>query len=333
MIAVSPENLLILDCFLKLTKIAPHFDVHLKLEGLSATGSIKVKAALHMLNQMEASGRLRKGMRIIESSSGNLGLALSMICAARGYPFTCVTDPNISQHTASLIKAYGGDLLVVTERDASGGFLQTRIDLIKSMLEDDPTLIWVNQYENEANVDAHYRMTGPEILTQFPRPDYVFIGVGTSGTIGGVSRYLREHAPKAIIIAIDTVGSVTFGKPPAKRLIPGLGTSSPPPIRYHAQFDELLMIDECDTIHMCHELASQGVLLGGSSGTVLSGVRQWSRFIPNDSCVVAISPDMGNSYVETIYSPEWVQKNYGSRFDAGRKNAEDYRRETNRKMA
>ncbi|WP_340609019.1 2,3-diaminopropionate biosynthesis protein SbnA [Xenorhabdus bharatensis] len=309
MIVDNPYDLLFSKAFIKID-IGNGINVNLKLEGFSATGSIKFKSALHMITQLELEGRLLPGMRVIESSSGNLGLALSMICAAKGYKFTCVSDPNISPQTARIIEAYGAELIVVQTRDENGGFLATRINLIKSMLAQDEQLLWVNQYENEENVRAHYLSTGPEILNAFPTPDYVFIGAGTTGTLGGVSRYLREHAPSVRIIAVDSQGSVTFGHPAGKRLIPGLGTSNPPAIRAHSSFDELLMIPEIDTVAMCHRLAQRGLLLGGSSGTVLAGVELYAATLPVGSCIVAISPDMGDRYIDTIYNPSWVKTHF-----------------------
>ncbi|MBC8951222.1 MULTISPECIES: 2,3-diaminopropionate biosynthesis protein SbnA [Xenorhabdus] len=309
MIVDNSHYFLFSKAFIKIC-IGNGINVNLKLEGFSATGSIKFKSALHMITQLEREGKLLPGMRVIESSSGNLGLALSMICAAKGYKFTCVSDPNISPQTARIIEAYGAKLIVVQARDENGGFLATRINLIKSMLAQDEQLLWINQYENEENVRAHYLSTGPEILDAFPSPDYVFIGAGTTGTLGGVSRYLREHAPSARIIAVDSKGSVTFGHPAGKRLIPGLGTSNPPAIRTHSSFDELLMVPEIDTVAMCHRLAQHGLLLGGSSGTVLAGIEQYAAILPAGSCVVAISPDMGDRYIDTIYNPNWVKTHF-----------------------
>lgn len=309
MIVSSPLELVMGDLFLAL-KVAPHFDVNLKIEGLSITGSIKVKAALHMISNMEERGQLREGMHVIESSSGNLGLALAMICAVKGYHFTCVSDPNISQQTSRLIQAYGAELIIVQNRDINGGFLGSRIDLIKSMIAVNKKMVWVNQYENEDNVQAHYESTGPEILSSFPNIDYLFIGAGTTGTLGGVSKYFRRHSPRTRIIAVDSVGSVTFGHPSGKRLIPGLGTSTPPPIHKHSDFDELLMVDEIEAVKMCRQLGTRGMLFGGSTGTVLSGILQYSSSIENNACVVAISPDMGDRYIDMMYSKEWVSRHF-----------------------
>ncbi|MET0384269.1 MAG: 2,3-diaminopropionate biosynthesis protein SbnA [Burkholderiaceae bacterium] len=307
MLFKSPTDLVFGDVFLELQDVLPALPIYLKLEGCSITGSIKVKSAIRMMARFELEGKLSPGSRVIESSSGNLGLALSMVCAAKGYSFTCISDPNISPQTAKLIEAYGARLVIVHERDANGGFLGTRIGKIRSLLAADPDLLWVNQYANINNVEAHYLATGPEILRRFPKVDYVFIGAGTTGTLGGVSRYIRQHSPRTRIIAVDSVGSVTFGAAPGKRRIPGLGTSDPPPIRSHSSFDEMIMVNEEETVRMCLRIARKGLLLGGSSGTVLCGVERMADRLRAGDCVVAISPDLGDRYVDTIYDPAWVE--------------------------
>src|SRR5690242_4289748 len=211
MLAKSPIDLRYSDAFIELHDVLPQRVVNLKLEGFNLGGSIKMKPALHMIETLERNLVLRPGMRAVESSSGNLGLALSVVCAAKGYKFICVSDPNLSPQTARLMRAYGTEIIIIEKRDANGGFLGSRIELIRSMLAQDPNLIWLNQYANPENPGAHMRFTGPEILEQFARPDFVFIGAGTTGTLGGVSRVLREQAPGVRIIAVDSIGSVTFG--------------------------------------------------------------------------------------------------------------------------
>lgn len=306
----SLRHLFVGDRFVEINSIASHFVLNLKLEGLSLTGSIKVKSALSMIEGLESRGLLRPGMQIIESSSGNLGLALSMICATKGYPFTCVSDANISPTTARMIEAHGARLIIVNSRDSNGGYLGARIALIGSMLDQNPDLLWTNQYASDLNVDAHYSWTGPEILRRFASPDAVFIGAGTTGTLGGVARCLRERSPRTRVIAVDSVGSVTFGGPAGERHIPGLGTSQRPAIADHASFDEMLMIPERATIAMCRRMARTGLLVGGSTGTVLCGVEQYAASILPGACIVAISADMGDRYIDTIYSDEWVRARF-----------------------
>lgn len=299
--------------------LGPRRDVFLKLEGLNPAGSIKWKPARYMIEDLEARGRIQPGYNtILESSSGNLGVALAIVCHAKGYDFTCISDPNANPAHLDHIRRYGGEVIVVTERDANGGFLQTRLDRIQQMLRDDPAYVWTNQYANPANPEAHARTTGPEILAAFPHLDYLFLGAGTTGTLVGCARSLRQHAPQAAVIAVDSVGSVTFGGPPGTRAIPGLGTSRPPEISAEVAtlrpqpIRDILMIPEADTIRMCYEiLARYSLWVGGSTGTVLCGVRQWQDRLPARATVVALSPDLGERYADTVYNPAWVADKFG----------------------
>src|SRR5262249_33932272 len=209
-------------------------------------------------------GTLRPGKRVIESSSGNIGLALSIVCAIKGYEFICVTDPNILPHTRRLIEIHGARVVTVDRRDANGGFLATRIELIQEWLRRDPDLIWINQYANQANAAAHERWTGAEILKNVPKVDYLFIGVGTAGTLTGCSHYMRSHRPEVKIIAVDTVGSVTFGGAPGPRYFPGLGTSRPPELANPAAADDILLVPEEETVAACRRLLKRCGLLAGA---------------------------------------------------------------------
>ena len=200
--------------------------VFVKIEALNVAGSVKIKTALNLINTMEAQGHIFPHSKIIESSSGNLGVALSMICAGRGYAFTCVVDPNTSSRNIKIMEALGARIVMISKPDENGGYLGSRIQYIKQLLADDPDYVWTNQYANPANADAHRRWTAAAIDHRFPRLDYLFIGAGTTGTLMGCVKHFRANRPSVKIIAVDAKGSVTFGHPPGKRHIPGLGTSS-----------------------------------------------------------------------------------------------------------
>jgi cysteine synthase A len=299
------------DIFLDLTGFVPGLELALKLEGLNPAGSIKLKAAVGLVEAAENSGALLPGGHVIESSSGNLGIALSSVCASRGYTFTCVVDPNTSQQSKALMQALGTEVVLIGERDACGGYLQSRIDYIAGRLREDPSLVWPNQYANQANPRAHHDTTAPSIIKQFPTVDHLFVGAGTTGTLMGVARYFRQYSPHTRIVAVDTEGSITFGFPPGPRRIPGLGTSRRPEIFRPGQADETVLVPEVDAIRMCRRLAAErGLLLGGSTGAVLSGVQRLRADIPSGSQVVAISPDNGDRYLQTVYSDEWVLDHY-----------------------
>lgn len=286
---------------------------YLKLEGLNIAGSIKLKTALHLINGLIAEKKIHPHTsKIVESSSGNLGVALSIVCKAKGLPFTCVTDPNINPSNIKLMNLYGAHVICVTERDKNGGYLGTRIDRIHSMLKDDPDLIWTNQYANPDNKNAHYLTTAKEIDDNFPKIDYIFIGAGTTGTLMGCAQYFKNHVKGVKIIAVDAEGSVTFNLPPKKRHIPGLGTSQRPPILDTNFIDEVIIVNEKETIKSCHDFVeSAGLLVGGSTGTVLHAVRTKAKEFKQDDVIIALSPDFGERYLNTIYDSTWVTEKIG----------------------
>lgn len=296
--------------FYKMDDFVEHAQVYLKLEGLNIAGSIKLKPAIWLVNKLEKRGELVPGVStVVCSSSGNLGIALSIVCKEKNYPLICVSDLNISPLTKKYLKLLGGELIIIDKPDVNGGYLKNRLDYIKELLEANEHYCFVDQYANEDNVTVHYATTAPEIAQEIPEIDFLFVGAGTTGTLMGCAKYFREHFPKTKIIAVDSVGSVTFGSPPAKRFIPGLGTSYPPEIVDRSLLDEVLMVPEIKTINICHELVQQrGLLLGGSSGTVLQGIKTYQNKIPVGSVVVAISPDFGDRYMNTIYDNEWLKK-------------------------
>jgi 2,3-diaminopropionate biosynthesis protein SbnA len=312
----SPLELMLGNVFATVSGVLPDTPVHLKLEGFNMAGSIKLKPAIQMIEDLEREGVLRPGKRVIESSSGNLGVALSLVCRVKGYPFVCVSDPNLAQHNRRLIEAYGGRVVIADARDHNDGYLQSRINLITRWLAEDPTLVWTNQYANLANKAAHIRWTGPEILAAFPALDVLVIGAGTTGTLMGCAEYVRRAAPNVRIVAVDAEGSVTFGFRPQKRYIPGLGTSRRPELADETLVDQIMLVPEIETIKMCQWLLdTHGWLLGGSTGTVLAGVRRIADQIPSGSTVVTVSPDLGERYLEMIYSRDWVARNYPHAID------------------
>ncbi len=307
--AKNPIDLIFDNIYIELNSFLESSNVLVKIEGFSIGGSIKIKSALKMIERLEMKGRINTGDTLIESSSGNLGIALSIICAIKGYKFICVSDPNMSLYAEKKIKAYGAEIIKVTEKDKNGGYLETRINYIKKRIKKE-NLVWVNQYENIDNVDAHFSKTAPSILKDIGKIDYLFIGAGTTGTLSGVSRYFKKYSPDTKIIAVDSVGSVTFGEKPSRRLIPGLGTSKKPPISVLSKFDDILYIEEIETVKMCRDLAKKGMLFGGSTGTVLSAIKIYENKIRKNSTVVCISPDCGNNYLDTIYNDEWIEMNF-----------------------
>ncbi|MGW5169988.1 2,3-diaminopropionate biosynthesis protein SbnA [Streptomyces nodosus] len=286
--------------------------LYLKCEGFNFAGSIKLKAAVEMVENAERDGLLTPDSIMVESSSGNLGVALSVIAASKGYRFLCVTDSRCNLSTRLLIEALGSEVHIISDLDANGGFLGARIEYVRGLCASDERYVWLSQYTNPGNWQAHYRRTAPEIARQFPRLDVLFVGAGTTGTLMGCARYFREWHRPVRIVAVDSVGSVIFGGKPGRRMIPGLGMSMRPPLLDESYVDEVLQVEEADTIRACHRLARSGFLFGGSTGTIVSGAMDWmARNEDRDITAVAIAPDLGERYLDTIYQTNWLQDLYG----------------------
>jgi len=308
-IVESPLDLIFPDLFYRLPAFAGEHDVFLKLEGFNITGSIKIKTAIGLIDDLERRGIARSSETVIvESSSGNLGLALSLVCAVKGYKFICVTDPNANRATKRGMELYGATVVVVRDRDPAGGFLGSRLKKIHQILQSDPNAIWLNQYANIANKNVHAEQTANEIAREFAKVDWVFVGTGTTGTLAGISERLRQAFPSIKVIAVEPAGSVTFGGTAGKRNIPGIGTSVRPKLADLAKPDKVVAVTEEKTVEACLSFVRDyHLLVGGSTGTVLAAVRRLApEFIPGDT-IVAISPDLGEKYLDTVYDPAWVE--------------------------
>lgn len=310
MIIESPLDLIFRDLFYRLPAFAGSHDVFLKLEGFNVTGSIKIKTAIELVEDLEQRGIAKPNETVlVESSSGNLGLALSLVCAIKGYEFICVTDPNANRAAIRGIELYGAKVIVVEERDPAGGYLGSRLKKIDQILESNPHAVWLNQYGNVANKNAHAEQTAGEIAREFEKVDWVFVGTGSTGTLAGVSERLRQEFPGIKVVAVEPVGSVTFGGAPGKRNIPGIGTSVRPKLADLADPDIVVAVDEEKTVEACLSFVRDyHLLVGGSTGTVLAAVQQLApEFMPGDT-IVAISADLGERYMDTIYERAWVEE-------------------------
>jgi 2,3-diaminopropionate biosynthesis protein SbnA len=303
------------DVFVDLNGFLPGHRVWLKMEKYHPTGSIKYKTAVEILDTLEATGQLRPGrpgQMVVESSSGNLGVALAFLCRQRGYRFTCVVDPNALSANLSRIREYGGNTAMVTSQDGGGGYLAARLDRVKALLATHPGAIWTNQYANPANARAHARFTAPAVLRNVPDVDVLLVGAGTTGTLLGCMQHLHQAAPRVKVVAVDSVGSVTFGGAPAPRKLPGIGSGVRPALADAVdalQRPEVHVIPEPDTIAMCRRLRGQhGVLVGASTGTVMCGLLREAAAHPAGTTFVAISPDGGERYQDTVFNDDWVRQ-------------------------
>ncbi|MEU6115244.1 2,3-diaminopropionate biosynthesis protein SbnA [Streptomyces sp. NPDC047117] len=288
--------------------------LYLKCEGFNFAGSIKLKAAASMIADAERRGALTADSVIVESSSGNLGVALSMIAADKGYRFLCVTDTRCNLVTRRLMEAMGTQVHIITEPDPETGFLGARLNHVRQLCASDDRHLWLNQHANPHNWMAHHRTTAPSIAAHFPELDVLFVGAGTTGTLMGCARYFKETERPVTVVAVDSVGSVTFGGPPGPRMIPGLGAGVRPPILDESYVDDVVHVPEAEAIRVAHRLATGGYLFGGSTGTVIAGAVGWlADHRPGEPVTaVAISPDLGERYLDTVYQSNWVGDLYGS---------------------
>jgi 2,3-diaminopropionate biosynthesis protein SbnA len=296
--------------YLRLPPLFGSINVIAKLEHLNMSGSIKHKAACSMIEDYEKRGLLHQGSHIVESSSGNLGVALALVCSQKGYLFTCVTDPNVSPTNLALMKAYGAKVIKV-EHFLNGGYVTERLRIIDNILESDSKAIWVDQYSNEANLMAHYSLTSASILKSVPEIDYLFVGVGSSGTIMGCSKFFAENKPEVKVIGVEPIGSSLFGREVKKRYVPGIGGNVVPQLLSPELLHDTLSVCEKSTISMCRNLAQNyGWLVGGSTGALVSSIHQYKSKIKPDSTVVIIAADSGINYMDTIYNDGWVYDNF-----------------------
>jgi cysteine synthase A len=287
--------------------------LHLSCEGFNFAGSIKIRAAVSMVSAGIQQGLITQDSTLVESSSGNLGVALSVVAAARSLRFVCVTDPKCNPATVKLMRALGARVVLAEVPDGSGSYLSARKELVRELCRRNPGYVWLNQYENPVNWTAHYDITAPLIAKQFPGLDALFVGTGTGGTLTGCSRYFRENGARVRIVAVDTVGSVNFGRPVGPRHLPGVGASEPMPLLGGAAVDDLVQVPEPETVRMCRRLARHGFLLGASTGTVVSGAARWlAEHDPEGRLTaVAVSADTGERYLDTVYDDSWVRRTYG----------------------
>lgn len=294
-------------------KLEGHADLNVfaKLEACNPTGSMKDRAAFYILKHLLEVGRIDADTVILESTSGNFGISLAAYCRYYGLKFVAVIDPNITPMNEMLIRSNGAEVVKVTEPDEFGGYLITRVKKIEELQKSIKNSYWINQYVNPLNASAYYHTLGKEICFQMDKIDYIFLGVSSGGTITGVSQKIKENFPGAKVVAVDVEGSVIFGKPACKRFIPGIGSSIVPQILKEARIDAVVTVDELATIEGCHELLEKhNFFVGGSSGSVLAGIRSFfsGREVVQPVNVVTVFPDRGERYYDTLFNKEWCAR-------------------------
>lgn len=291
------------------------FQVWVKLEMFNPGGSIKDRTALNIIKRGLEKGEINADTTIIESSSGNLGIGLSMVCHFIGLKFICVVDPKTTSQNLKMMEVYGATIDLVPKPDpVTGEYLHARVARVKQLQEQIPNSYWTNQYANPYNPGAHHQ-TMHEIVHALNRKiDYLFVAVSTCGTLRGCREYLRFFGMMATkVIAVDARGSAIYNDPPAKRIIPGHGAARVPELMQPDLQDEVIHITDIDCIVGCRRLLhTEAILAGGSSGGVMMAIEKKREEIPDGAVVAAIIPDGGDRYLDTIYTDDWVEKHFGN---------------------
>lgn len=283
-----------------------------KLENYNMLDNIKSRSAYYMIEQAIIDKKINPDTTIIESSSGNLGISIGIICKSLGLKFIPVIDPNINPAYEKILHNIATRVEKVTIRDDTNGYLKTRLSRISDLQNTIPNSFWTNQYENTNNYLAHYHNTGLEIVNSNIIFDYIFIAVSTTGTITGISKRVKEFLPFCKIIAVDVQGSHIFSDNIVKRYIPGIGSSIHPKFLRDAPYDDSIIIDEYDGVSGCWQLLNEHTLfVGGSSGCVWAAYNQYANSHSLSGNILLLFPDGGYPYLDTIYNAEWVKDTYG----------------------
>ncbi|MET7361176.1 PLP-dependent cysteine synthase family protein [Streptomyces sp. NPDC005562] len=271
-----------------------------KLEGFNP-GGIKDRAGLHMVERARARGALRPGARIVESTSGTLGLGLALAGTVHGHPVTLVTDPGLEPSMTRLLTAYGVRVDSVPEPHPVGGWQQARRDRVAELLAEHPDAWCPDQYGNPDNVTA-YTPLALELAAQLGHIDVLVCSVGTGGHSAGIFRVLRQLCPGLRLVGVDTVGSTIFGQPARPRIMRGLGSSIYPRNVAYDDFGEVHWVAPAESVWACRQLATSHHATGGWSVGAVALVAGWlARTLPRDARIVAVFPDGPQRYLETVY--------------------------------
>ncbi|OLF11787.1 hypothetical protein BLA60_12365 [Actinophytocola xinjiangensis] len=278
----------------------------LKLEGHNPTGSIKYRTALGLLDAMDGERALTPGSTVVESTSGNLGLALASVLADLRCRFVAVVDPKLPLALRDRLTAAGATLVTVREPDASGGYLLSRLAEVARLRVEDPGLRWPDQYRNPANPDVHRRTTARELVEQTDgQVDAVFVAVSTGGTLAGISDGVRGHVSGAAVFAVDVRGSLVTGDVAGSHLLTGIGASRRSSFLRPGHYDRALSVTDVEAFVHCRMAADDtGLAVGGSGGAVLSAAL--AHGIDRFRNPVAVLADGADNYRFTCYDDRWL---------------------------
>ena len=272
-------------------------NIYVKVESFNPGGSVKDRIAWGMIQDAEQRGALRPGGTIIEPTSGNTGIGLAMIAAARGYRLIVVMPDTLSVERRMLMAAYGAEFVLTPGAEGMNGAIAEA----KRLLNENPDYFMPQQFENPANPEAHRRTTALELLDQLKDIDAFVAGIGTGGTITGVGEILKARLPEIRIIGVEPAASpVISGGKPGPHKIQGIGAGFVPQVLNKSILDELIQVSNDDALETTRRLArEEGLLVGISSGAAVSAAMKVAMTLGEGKNVVVVAPDTGERYLST----------------------------------
>ncbi|MEV3678066.1 cysteine synthase A [Paenibacillus larvae] len=291
----------------RLNRVVPEgsAEIYVKLEFQNPGASVKDRIAISMIETAEKEGNLKPGATIIEPTSGNTGIGLAMVAAAKGYKAILVMPDTMSMERRNLLRAYGADLVLTPGAEGMKG----AISRAEELLAENPHYFMPQQFKNQANIDIHRRTTGPEIVEAIQahdgKLDAFIAGVGTGGTITGTGEVLKKHFPGIRVYAVEpTASPVLSGGKPGPHKIQGIGAGFVPDILNTEVYDQIIQVDNEDAFATSRQVAKQEGILGGiSSGAAIHAALQVAKELGEGKRVVAVVPSNGERYLSTpLYS-------------------------------
>lgn len=298
---------------LKLESLSSTLDIQIyaKMEMGNPSGSVKDRSATNILIEAIRKGEINAGTTIVESSSGNMGIALARLCKLLHLDSYIVVDPYINHHARKLLRSYGANLVEVNEKDKNQGYLGNRLKKVQELLDTVPDSYWTNQYGNP-NVHIAHEQIFREILDQLgTAPDYMLVATSTCGTIRGIADAIEKTASSTRLIAVDAEGSILFENNAKARHIPGMGASHPSAFLQKHQIDHYTLVSDYEAVQGCQIMRErEGMLIGGSSGALIAALHKLKNYIPANASVALLFPDSGERYLDTIYNELWIQQTF-----------------------